>query len=89
MDGLDRAALAAEQALHVHGHVWSVEKTSQPAAEGPALPLDWTDTVTIPAKSQVKVLMVADNLGTWAIQSLMAERCDAGLIGAFTVADMP
>lgn len=80
---------AFEQALHVHGHVWSVEKTSQPAAEGPALPLDWTDTVTIPAKSQVKVLMVADNLGTWAIQSLMAERCDAGLIGAFTVADMP
>jgi hypothetical protein len=32
---------------------------------------------------------VADNSGTWAIQSLMAERCDAGLIGAFTVADMP
>jgi FtsP/CotA-like multicopper oxidase with cupredoxin domain len=80
---------AFEQALHVHGHVWAVEKTPQNLAEGPALPPDWTDTLTVPAKSQVKVMVVADNPGTWAIQSLMAERSDAGLIGAFTVADMP
>jgi FtsP/CotA-like multicopper oxidase with cupredoxin domain len=80
---------AFEQALHVHSPVWIVEKTSQPSVQGPALPPDWTDTVTVPAKTQTKVLMVADNPGTWAIQSLMAERCDAGLIGAFTVADMP
>ena len=80
---------AFEQVLHIHGHVWTAEKTSLASVEGPALPPDWTDTLTVPTKSQVKVIMVADNPGTWAIQSLMAERCDAGLIGAFTVADMP
>ena len=80
---------AFEQVLHIHGHVWTVEKPLPANTEGPQLPPAWTDTLTISAKTKVKVIMVADNPGTWAIQSLMAERCDAGLIGAFTVADMP
>lgn len=77
---------AFEQVLHVHGHVWTLHV---PAASGPEEPASWTDTLVIAAKANSSVLMVADNPGTWAIQSLMAERCDAGLIGAFTVSDMP
>jgi FtsP/CotA-like multicopper oxidase with cupredoxin domain len=71
-----------QQLLYVHGHVWS-------AADPALLPTAWTASADIPAKAQKAVWMVADNSGTWAIQSLQAERCDAGLIGAFTVADMP
>jgi FtsP/CotA-like multicopper oxidase with cupredoxin domain len=77
---------AFEQVLHVHGHVWT---NHVPAVSGPEQPASWTDTLVIPAKAVITVMMVADNPGTWAIQSLMAERCDAGLIGAFTVSDMP
>ncbi len=80
---------AFEQVLHLHGHVWTLQMPHKPEVEGPQKSPVWTDTLVIPAKSQSHVLMVADNPGTWAIQSLMAERCDAGLIAAFTVTDMP
>jgi FtsP/CotA-like multicopper oxidase with cupredoxin domain len=80
---------AFSQPLYIHGHAWRVDPPTKGAFIGPQLPAVWSDTVTVPAKSTVRVLMVANNSGTWAIQSLMAERCDAGLIGAFTVADMP
>jgi FtsP/CotA-like multicopper oxidase with cupredoxin domain len=80
---------AFEQVLHLHGHVWTLQMPLNPEVEGPQTSPTWTDTLVIPAKSQSQVLMVADNPGTWAIQSLMAERCDAGLIAAFTVTDMP
>jgi FtsP/CotA-like multicopper oxidase with cupredoxin domain len=80
---------AFEQVLHVHGHVWTTHQPLPADFRGPQPPPSWTDTLVIPAKAQIPVLMVADNRGTWAIQSLIAERCDAGLIGAFTVSDMP
>ena len=78
-----------EQTLHVHGHVWTADVPQFADREGPVWPPRWTDTAVIAAGTSLKLLMVADNPGTWAIQSLVAERCDAGLIGAFTVADMP
>jgi FtsP/CotA-like multicopper oxidase with cupredoxin domain len=78
-----------EQVLHVHGHVWSADKALAADREGPVWPRQWSDTLVIPAGARQKVLMVADNPGTWAIQSLLAERSDAGLIAAFTVSDMP
>ncbi len=80
---------AFEQVLHLHGHVWTSHLPMLPEFEGPQRPTVWTDTAVIPKKSAAKMYMIADNSGTWAIQSLMAERSDAGLIGAFTVADMP
>jgi FtsP/CotA-like multicopper oxidase with cupredoxin domain len=80
---------AFAQPLHVHGHVWRVDPPPKGNFIGPQLPAVWTDTVNIPAKTTVQVLLVASNPGTWAIQSLLAERSDAGLIGAFTVSDMP
>jgi FtsP/CotA-like multicopper oxidase with cupredoxin domain len=80
---------ASEQVLHLHGHVWTSYLPMLPEFEGPQRPTVWTDTAVIPKKSAAKMYMIADNSGTWAIQSLMAERSDAGLIGAFTVADMP
>ncbi len=78
-----------EQPLHIHGHVWTRHLSMKVDFEGPELPAVWADTLIIPTKSKAQVMLVADNPGTWAIQSLMAERSDAGLIGAFTVSDMP
>jgi FtsP/CotA-like multicopper oxidase with cupredoxin domain len=80
---------AFEQPLHVHGHVWTPDTPLPFATQGPQQPLNWSDTLVLPPKGKAQVVMVADNPGTWAIQSLLAERCDAGLIGAFTVSDMP
>ncbi|MGA7267070.1 MAG: multicopper oxidase family protein [Aestuariivirga sp.] len=69
---------AFSQALHLHGHVWQL-----PAEEGSEPPV--SDTAVVPA-GQTKLLgFVADNPGTWAFQSLVAERSDGGLIGAFQV----
>jgi FtsP/CotA-like multicopper oxidase with cupredoxin domain len=77
-----------EQVLYVHGHVWT-ERTALAAGQtGPELPAKWMNTLVVPAKTSKSVVMIADNPGTWAIQSLIAERCDAGLIGSFVV-DMP
>lgn len=80
---------AFAQPIYIHGHVWRVDPPPKNGLIGPQLPAVWADTLNIPAKSEARVLVVASNPGTWAIQSLLAERCDAGLIGAFTVADMP
>ncbi|MFO1121366.1 MAG: multicopper oxidase family protein [Hyphomicrobiales bacterium] len=66
------------QALHLHGHVWLL-----PAEEGVEAPV--SDTVVIPAGQSRSLAFVADNPGTWALQSLMAERSDGGLFGAFQV----
>jgi FtsP/CotA-like multicopper oxidase with cupredoxin domain len=66
------------QALHLHGHVWLL-----PADEGVEAPV--SDTVVIPAGQSRSLAFVADNPGTWALQSLMAERSDGGLFGAFQV----
>jgi FtsP/CotA-like multicopper oxidase with cupredoxin domain len=80
---------AFAQPLYIHGHVWRVDPPPKAGTIGPQLPPVWTNSITIPAQSTGQVLLVATNPGTWAIQSLLAERSDAGLIGAFTVADMP
>lgn len=69
------------QPLHVHGHVWRViEQDGKPVEDAP-----WRDTAVVAGNAVVKLLMVAGNPGPWAIQSLIAERSDAGLIGAFKV----
>lgn len=72
---------AFAQPIHIHGHVWQVVEQAGAALDGQP----WRDTAVIPGASTVKLLLVADNPGPWAIQSLVAERCDAGLIGAFRV----
>jgi FtsP/CotA-like multicopper oxidase with cupredoxin domain len=78
-----------EQVLYVHGHVWT-ESTPRAAEQfGPDVPPKWVSSLVLPAKTSKTVVFVADNPGTWAIQSLIAERCDAGLIGAFVISDMP
>ncbi len=70
------------QPLHIHGHVWQMIE-----ADGQVLESEpWRDTTIVPGLSKVKMAFVADNLGLWAIQSLIAERVDSGLLGAFTVA---
>ena len=49
-------------------------------------PALWQDTAVIAAGETVTLAFVADNPGTWAIQSLVAERADGGMIGAFEIA---
>jgi FtsP/CotA-like multicopper oxidase with cupredoxin domain len=80
---------AYDQPLHIHGQVWSQLPNQSPATIGPPPPPVWSDTLVIPAKSSRTVQCVASNPGTWAIQSLVAERSDAGLIASFLVSDMP
>jgi FtsP/CotA-like multicopper oxidase with cupredoxin domain len=70
---------AFDQPMHLHGHVWT-KAGAEP---------QWSDTLLVPKGGTEKVLMIADNPGTWAIQSLIAERSDAGLIGVFTVPYLP
>lgn len=83
LDFDNRASLA--QVLHVHGHVWHLLEQDDKVVDGQS----WRDTAVIPGLTQAKYLLVADNPGAWAIQSLIAERSDAGMLGAFTVVDMP
>jgi FtsP/CotA-like multicopper oxidase with cupredoxin domain len=79
---------AFEQVLYVHGHVWTEWTALAAGQSGPQISPKWVNSLVVPAKTSKSVVMVADNPGTWAIQSLIAERCDAGLIGSFVV-DMP
>lgn len=65
------------QPLHLHGHVWQEVDAS-------AAPL--RDTAVVAAGETMNLAFVADNPGTWAIQSLVAERADGGLIASFVVA---
>jgi FtsP/CotA-like multicopper oxidase with cupredoxin domain len=60
-----------DQPLHVHGHVWRVFNEDGDQA--------WSDTAIVPARGGLKLVMVADNPGVWAIQSLVAERADSRL----------
>ncbi|MBI2719012.1 MAG: multicopper oxidase family protein [Rhizobiales bacterium] len=66
-----------EQPIHLHGHIWR-------EAGSPGSP--WRDTAVIAAHRTMDLLMVADNPGSWAVQSLIAERADGGLLTGFTVA---
>ncbi len=72
---------AFTQALHIHGHVWQAIEQDGQALGAP----NWRDTVVVPALGKMKLAMVCDNVGLWPIHSLIAERSDAGLIGAFSV----
>jgi FtsP/CotA-like multicopper oxidase with cupredoxin domain len=72
---------AFDQPLHLHGHVWQlVEANGAAVADAP-----WRDTAVIAGRGSAKLLFVADNAGVWAIQSLVAERADAGLVVGFEV----
>ncbi len=73
----NRTAFA--QPLHIHGHVWQ-----ELAEEATGL---WQDTAVVPPGEVMTLAFMADNPGTWAIHSLVAERLDGGLIGSFSVND--
>jgi FtsP/CotA-like multicopper oxidase with cupredoxin domain len=76
---------AFPQPIHIHGHVWQMIESDGAKIEVPI----WRDTATVPGLAKIKLALVADNVGLWVIQSLIAERADAGLLGAFIVAEMP
>ena len=69
------------QPLHVHGHVWHVLEQGGVTMDNQS----WRDTTVVPAMTVVKLAMVAGTEGTWAIQSLVAERCDSGLFATFKI----
>jgi FtsP/CotA-like multicopper oxidase with cupredoxin domain len=70
-----------DQPLHIHGHVWQVIEQGGVLQEGQP----WRDTILVPRMQKQKVVFMADNPGIWALQSLVAERVDSGLIAAFAV----
>jgi FtsP/CotA-like multicopper oxidase with cupredoxin domain len=70
-----------DQPLHIHGHVWQVIEQGGVLQEGQP----WRDTILVPRMQKQKVAFVADNPGIWALQSLVAERVDSGLIASFAV----
>jgi FtsP/CotA-like multicopper oxidase with cupredoxin domain len=76
---------AFPQPIHIHGHVWQMIESDGVKVEAPI----WRDTAIVPGLAKIKLVFIADNMGTWVIQSLIAERSDAGLLGGFTVAEMP
>jgi FtsP/CotA-like multicopper oxidase with cupredoxin domain len=71
--------------LHIHGHVWQLIESEGQALEAQS----FRDTAVVPGLSKIKLALVADNVGLWVLQSLLAERVDSGLLGAFTVAEIP
>ena len=71
------------QPVHIHGHVWKLIESDGAAFSDS----NWTDTAVVPGLSTAKLAFVADNPGRWVLQSLIAERADAGLIAAFSVLD--
>ncbi len=77
------------QPLHIHGHVWKLIEQDGGPVEDAGDDAGWRDTAIIKGLATAKLLLVADNPGSWAIQSLVAERSDAGLLGGFAVSDMP
>jgi FtsP/CotA-like multicopper oxidase with cupredoxin domain len=77
-------ATAFPQPVHIHGHVWQLIEADGLAVENQP----WRDTAIVPGLSKVKLALVADNIGVWVLQSLVAERADAGLLGSFTVTDV-
>ena len=70
-----------DQPLHIHGHVWQVIEQGGALQEGQP----WRDTILVPRMQKQKAAFVADNPGIWALQSLVAERVDSGLIASFAV----
>ncbi len=73
------------QPIHIHGHVWKLTESDGNAVNDS----NWTDTAVVPGLSTAKLAFVADNIGLWVLQSLIAERADAGLIGAFSIIAPP
>jgi FtsP/CotA-like multicopper oxidase with cupredoxin domain len=71
---------AFEQPLHIHGHVW--QRLDGPGQESQGV---WRDTAVVAPGSRVRYIFVAGDVGGWAIQSLVAERVDSGLIAGFVV----
>jgi FtsP/CotA-like multicopper oxidase with cupredoxin domain len=71
------------QPVHIHGHFWKLIENDDAVVKDS----NWTDTAVVPGLSTAKLVFVADNPGLWVLQSLVAERSDAGLIAAFSVLD--
>jgi FtsP/CotA-like multicopper oxidase with cupredoxin domain len=72
---------AFEQPLHIHGHVWREVDGNGATPEGAA----WSDTAIV-KRAETKQFVFVASEGVWAIQSLIAERSDAGLMTAFAAA---
>ena len=70
-----------DQPLHLHGHVWQVIEQAGAVQEGQP----WRDTTLVPRMQMQKLVFVAENPGVWALQSLVAERVDSGLIASFSI----
>lgn len=67
--------------MHIHGHTFSVVKSSQ----GAVLP-HFADTVLVAPKERLQVAFVADNPGKWMFHCHIIEHQETGMMGYMTVA---
>jgi FtsP/CotA-like multicopper oxidase with cupredoxin domain len=73
------------QPLALAGHVWH-----QLAEDGQKVSGQfWRDTAVVAPKSMASFVFVTGTPGLWTLSSLVAERADAGLIGAFRITGGP
>jgi len=68
-----------DQPIHIHGHVWKSLTDDLETGE------PWRDTALVKSRRKLKLAFVADNPGTWGLQSTIAERVDSGLFTSFAV----
>ena len=72
---------AFSQPLHLQGHAWQ-DVSGEPTGQ-------WLDSHVVPARGRARLAFLAGNPGRWAVHSLVAERVDGGLTGAFEIAPAP
>ncbi|HEX2556557.1 MAG TPA: multicopper oxidase family protein [Microvirga sp.] len=70
----------APQPFHLHGHAFRLLHPFDDGWEP-----YWLDTVLIPETKTVRIAFDADNPGKWLLESMVAERFDAGLWTWFEV----
>jgi FtsP/CotA-like multicopper oxidase with cupredoxin domain len=70
----------APQPLHLHGHAFRMLHPFDDGWEP-----YWVDTLLIPENKTVRIAFDADNPGKWLLESMVAERFDAGLWTWFEV----
>ena len=71
--------------MHLHGFFFQVlDQNGQPVH-----PLQWKDTVNVPLKQTVKVLVRFDRPGTWMVHCHILDHADGGLMTTVQVGDGP
>jgi FtsP/CotA-like multicopper oxidase with cupredoxin domain len=71
-----------DQPLHLHGYVFrTISRNDEPTAYR-----EWRDTVLVHSRETIEIALVADNPGSWLLQSQILAHRVSGLAGIVRVA---